>query len=75
MLVDGRAGDEEALTAPAPASRASLPRANRLHLTSIAEEAFLGLPHLRVVDTADNPEQVLVRLPPATPRWPRAGGS
>lgn len=54
---------------------ASLCRANRLHLTSIEPQAFLGLPHLRVVDTADNPEQVLVHLPPSAPRRPRAGGS
>lgn len=33
-------------------------------MTSIAAEAFLGLVHLRVVDTAENPEQVLVQLPP-----------
>ncbi|XP_039108263.1 podocan-like protein 1 isoform X2 [Hyaena hyaena] len=56
-----------------PRLRALFLRANRLHMTSIAPEAFLGLLHLRVVDTAGNPEQVLVRLPPTTPRQPRAG--
>lgn len=67
-----------ALSASCPHARAPFPptcRANRLHLTSISAEAFLGLPHLRVVDTAGNPEQVLVRLPPKTTRAPRAGGS
>lgn len=53
---------------------ASWSRANRLHMTSIAPEAFLGLLHLSVVDTAGNPEQVLVQLPPTAPRQPRAGG-
>lgn len=43
-------------------------------MTSIEPEAFLGLLHLSVVDTAGNPEQVLVRLPPAAPRQPRVGG-
>ncbi|XP_021487836.1 podocan-like protein 1 [Meriones unguiculatus] len=47
-----------------PRLRTLFLRANRLHMTSIAAEAFLGLVHLRVVDTADNPEQVLVQLPP-----------
>ncbi|XP_023575891.1 podocan-like protein 1 [Octodon degus] len=56
-----------------PHLRALSLRANRLHMTSIAAEAFLGLPRLRVVDTADNPEQVLVHLPPTAPRQPRAG--
>ncbi|KFO19530.1 Podocan-like protein 1 [Fukomys damarensis] len=60
---------------PLTVAHALLRRANRLHMTSIAEEAFLGLPHLRVVDTADNPEQVLVRLPPTPRHRPRAGGS
>lgn len=32
-------------------------------MTSIAAEALQGLTHLRVVDTAENPEQVLVQLP------------
>ncbi|KAM5239314.1 podocan-like protein 1 [Ctenodactylus gundi] len=58
-----------------PRLRALFLRANRLHMTSIAAEAFLGLAHLRVVDTADNPEQVLVRLPPAALRTPNAGAS
>ncbi|XP_053442687.1 podocan-like protein 1 isoform X1 [Nycticebus coucang] len=57
-----------------PCLRALFLRANRLHRTSIAAEAFLGLPHLRVVDTAGNLEQVLVRLPPTTQRGPQAGG-
>ncbi|KAK2087491.1 Podocan-like protein 1 [Saguinus oedipus] len=57
-----------------PCLRALFLRANRLHMTSISAEAFLGLPNLRVVDTAGNPEQVLIRLPPTTPRGPRAGG-
>ncbi|XP_045348160.1 podocan-like protein 1 isoform X4 [Leopardus geoffroyi] len=56
-----------------PRLRALFLRANRLHMTSIAPDAFLGLLHLTVVDTAGNPEQVLVRLPPTTPRQPRAG--
>uniref|UniRef100_A0A8C0X455 Podocan-like protein 1 n=1 Tax=Castor canadensis TaxID=51338 RepID=A0A8C0X455_CASCN len=43
-----------------PHLRALFLRANKLHMTSISAEAFLGLTHLRVVDTADNPEQVLV---------------
>ncbi|XP_051025287.1 podocan-like protein 1 [Acomys russatus] len=47
-----------------PHLRALFLRANKLHMTSIAAEAFLGLSHLRVVDTAENPEQVLVQLPP-----------
>ncbi|XP_052584643.1 podocan-like protein 1 [Peromyscus californicus insignis] len=47
-----------------PHLRALFLRANRLHVTSISAEAFLGLAHLRVVDTAENPERVLVRLPP-----------
>ncbi|XP_034513774.1 podocan-like protein 1 isoform X9 [Ailuropoda melanoleuca] len=54
-----------------PRLRALFLRANRLHMTSIEPEAFLGLLHLSVVDTAGNPEQVLVRLPPAAPRQPR----
>ncbi|XP_027944646.1 podocan-like protein 1 isoform X1 [Eumetopias jubatus] len=57
-----------------PRLRALFLRANRLHMTSIAPEAFLGLLHLSVVDTAGNPEQVLVRLPPRAPRQPQAGG-
>ncbi|XP_044902688.1 podocan-like protein 1 isoform X2 [Felis catus] len=56
-----------------PRLRALFLRANRLHMTSIAPDAFLGLLHLSVVDTAGNPEQVLVRLPPTTPRQPWAG--
>ncbi|XP_047705452.1 podocan-like protein 1 isoform X3 [Prionailurus viverrinus] len=56
-----------------PRLRALFLRANRLHMTSIAPDTFLGLLHLSVVDTAGNPEQVLVRLPPTTPRQPRAG--
>ncbi|GAB1293382.1 Podocan-like protein 1 [Apodemus speciosus] len=47
-----------------PRLRALFLRANRLHMTSITAEAFQGLAHLRVVDTAENPEQVLVPLPP-----------
>lgn len=47
-------------------------RANRLHMTSIEPEAFLGLLHLHVVDTTGNPEQVLVQLPPRAPHRPRA---
>ncbi|ERE79115.1 podocan-like protein 1 [Cricetulus griseus] len=47
-----------------PRLRALFLRANRLHMTSIPAETFLGLAHLRVVDTAENPEQVLVQLPP-----------
>ncbi|XP_076562532.1 podocan-like protein 1 isoform X4 [Arvicanthis niloticus] len=46
-----------------PHLRALFLRANRLHVTSIAAEAFQGLAYLRVVDTAENPEQVLVQLP------------
>nr|AAH63764.1 Podnl1 protein [Mus musculus] len=46
-----------------PHLRALFLRANRLHMTSIAAEALQGLTHLRVVDTAENPEQVLVQLP------------
>ncbi|XP_072577548.1 podocan-like protein 1 isoform X3 [Vulpes vulpes] len=68
----GHVGSEAFLSTPR--LRALFLRANRLHMTSIAPEAFLGLLHLRVVDTAGNPEQVLVRLPPTTPRRPRAGG-
>ncbi|XP_045145609.1 podocan-like protein 1 [Echinops telfairi] len=60
--------------ASTPHLRALFLRANRLHVTSIAPEAFLGLPLLRVVDTSDNPEQVLVRLHPTATRRPRAGG-
>uniref|UniRef100_A0A673V8C3 Podocan like 1 n=1 Tax=Suricata suricatta TaxID=37032 RepID=A0A673V8C3_SURSU len=67
----GQVGPEAFLSTPR--LRALFLRANRLHMTSIAPEAFLGLLHLRVVDTAGNPEQVLVRLPPTTPRQPRAG--
>ncbi|XP_054980579.1 podocan-like protein 1 [Sorex araneus] len=48
-------------------------RDNQLHMTSVAPEAFLGLLHLHLVDTAGNPEQVLVRLPPPGPRRPRTG--
>ncbi|XP_037674096.1 podocan-like protein 1 [Choloepus didactylus] len=54
-----------------PHLRALFLRANRLHATSIAPGAFLGLRHLQVVDTAGNPEQVLVQLPPAGARRPR----
>nr|XP_019601699.1 PREDICTED: podocan-like protein 1 [Rhinolophus sinicus] len=57
-----------------PGLRALFLRANRLHMTSIAPEAFLGLLHLHVVDTTGNPEQVLVQLPPTAPRRPRAWG-
>ena len=57
-----------------PLTPTSRSRANRLHVTSIAPEAFLGLPHLRVVDTTGNPEPVLVQLPPTAPRRPRAEG-
>ncbi|XP_025719026.1 podocan-like protein 1 isoform X2 [Callorhinus ursinus] len=57
-----------------PHLRALFLRANRLHMTSIAPEAFLGLLHLSVVDTAGNPEQVLVRLPPRAARQPQVGG-
>ncbi|XP_016073447.1 PREDICTED: podocan-like protein 1 [Miniopterus natalensis] len=57
-----------------PSLRALFLRANRLHMTSIAPEAFLGLPHLCVVDTTGNPEQVLIQLPPTAPRRPQAGG-
>ncbi|XP_032744024.1 podocan-like protein 1 [Rattus rattus] len=46
-----------------PHLRALSLRANRLHMTSIAAEAFRGLAHLRVVDTAENLEQVLIQLP------------
>lgn len=61
--------------APPPPPCLPLPsRANRLHMTSIAPETFLGLPHLRVVDTEDNPERVLVQLPPTAPRRPWARG-
>ncbi|XP_031515681.1 podocan-like protein 1 [Papio anubis] len=68
----GHVGPEAFLSTPR--LRALFLRANRLHMTSIAAEAFLGLPNLRVVDTAGNPEQVLIQLPPTTPRGPRAGG-
>ncbi|XP_063456018.1 podocan-like protein 1 isoform X3 [Pan paniscus] len=68
----GHVGPEAFLSTPH--LRALFLRANRLHMTSIAAEAFLGLPNLRVVDTAGNPEQVLIWLPPTTPRGPRAGG-
>ncbi|PNI51043.1 PODNL1 isoform 12, partial [Pan troglodytes] len=68
----GHVGPEAFLSTPR--LRALFLRANRLHMTSIAAEAFLGLPNLRVVDTAGNPEQVLIWLPPTTPRGPRAGG-
>ncbi|XP_072872974.1 podocan-like protein 1 isoform X2 [Chlorocebus sabaeus] len=68
----GHVGPEAFLSTPR--LRALFLRANRLHVTSIAAEAFLGLPNLRVVDTAGNPEQVLIQLPPTTPRGPRAGG-
>uniref|UniRef100_A0A8C6W1U0 Podocan-like 1 n=1 Tax=Nannospalax galili TaxID=1026970 RepID=A0A8C6W1U0_NANGA len=54
-----------------PHLRALFLRTNRLHMTSISAEAFLGLVHLRMVDTADNPEQVLVQLPPTAPLQPR----
>nr|KAF6481562.1 podocan like 1 [Molossus molossus] len=57
-----------------PSLRALFLRANRLHMTSIAPEAFLGLPHLCVVDTTGNPEQVLIQLPPTASRRPQAGG-
>ena len=53
---------------------ASWSRANKLHMTSIAPQAFLGLPHLRMVDTTGNPEQVLIQLPPTAPHRPQAGG-
>ncbi|XP_045847269.1 podocan-like protein 1 isoform X3 [Meles meles] len=69
----GHVGSEAFLSTPR--LRALFLRANRLHMTSIAPEAFLGLLHLSVVDTAGNPEQVLVQLPPTAPRQPRAGGS
>ncbi|XP_077833808.1 podocan-like protein 1 isoform X7 [Macaca mulatta] len=68
----GHVGPEAFLSTPR--LRALFLRANRLHMTSIAAEAFLGLPNLGVVDTAGNPEQVLIQLPPTTPRGPRAGG-
>ncbi|XP_044109986.1 podocan-like protein 1 isoform X2 [Neovison vison] len=68
----GHVGSEAFLSTPR--LRALFLRANRLHMTSIAPEAFLGLLHLSVVDTAGNPEQVLVQLPPTAPRQPRAGG-
>ncbi|XP_048198345.1 podocan-like protein 1 [Perognathus longimembris pacificus] len=58
-----------------PRLRALFLRDNRLHLTSISAEAFVGLRHLRVVDTAGNPEQVLVRMPPLAPHQPQAGRS
>ncbi|ELK32048.1 Podocan-like protein 1 [Myotis davidii] len=56
-----------------PSLRALFLRANRLHMTSIAPEAFLGLPHLCMVDTTGNPEQVLIQLPSTAPRQPQAG--
>ncbi|XP_076977747.1 podocan-like protein 1 [Tamandua tetradactyla] len=56
-----------------PHLRALFLRANRLHATSIAPEAFLSLGHLHVVDTAGNPDQVLIQLPPTAVRRPRAG--
>uniref|UniRef100_A0A8B9YEU2 Podocan like 1 n=1 Tax=Bos mutus grunniens TaxID=30521 RepID=A0A8B9YEU2_BOSMU len=68
----GHVGPEAFLSTPR--LRALFLRANRLHMTSIAPEAFLGLLHLRVVDTTGNPEPVLVRLPPTAPRQPRAAG-
>lgn len=46
-------------------------RENQLHTTSIAREAFLGLPHLRLVDTAGNPEQVVVWLAATATQQPR----
>uniref|UniRef100_A0A8D2E209 Podocan like 1 n=1 Tax=Sciurus vulgaris TaxID=55149 RepID=A0A8D2E209_SCIVU len=69
-----RVGRDSPLAGGPPCCRphlSSLRRANRLHMTSISAEAFLGLPHLRVVDTADNLEQVLVQLPSTVPRRPR----
>ncbi|XP_043322831.1 podocan-like protein 1 isoform X3 [Cervus canadensis] len=68
----GHVGPEAFLSTPR--LRALFLRANRLHMTSIAPEAFLGLLHLRVVDTTGNLEPVLVRLPPTAPRQPRAAG-
>ncbi|XP_061277897.1 podocan-like protein 1 isoform X2 [Bos javanicus] len=68
----GHVGPEAFLSTPR--LRALFLRANRLHMTSIAPEAFLGLLHLRVVDTTGNPEPVLVRLPPTAPHQPRAAG-
>ncbi|XP_040096837.1 podocan-like protein 1 isoform X1 [Oryx dammah] len=68
----GHVGPEAFLSTPR--LRALFLRANRLHMTSIAPEAFLGLLHLRVVDTTGNPEPVLVHLPPTAPRRPRAAG-
>lgn len=68
----GHVGPEAFLSTPR--LRALFLRANRLHMTSIAPEAFLGLLHLHVVDTTGNPEPVLVHLPPTAPRQPRAAG-
>ncbi|KAM9731559.1 podocan-like protein 1 isoform 1-T1 [Dama dama] len=68
----GHVGPEAFLSTPR--LRALFLRANRLHMTSIAPEAFLGLLHLRVVDTTGNLEPVLVHLPPTAPRRPRAAG-
>ncbi|KAM6216799.1 podocan-like protein 1 [Rhynchocyon petersi] len=68
----GHVGPEAFATTPR--LRALFLRANRLHMTSIAPETFLGLPHLQVVDTTGNPEQVLVRLQSTAPRRPRRGG-
>nr|XP_044995115.1 podocan-like protein 1 [Jaculus jaculus] len=69
----GHVGPEAFLSTPR--LRALFLRANRLHMTSISAEAFLGLAHLRVVDAADNLEQVLVPLPPTASRWPRTRDS
>ncbi|XP_069857930.1 podocan-like protein 1 [Dipodomys merriami] len=66
----GHVGPEAFLSTPR--LRTLFLRDNRLHLTSISAEAFVGLRHLRVVDTAGNPEHVLVRMPPSAPRQPRA---
>ncbi|XP_049644316.1 podocan-like protein 1 [Suncus etruscus] len=54
-----------------PRLRALFLRDNQLHTTSIAPEAFLGLPHLRLVDTAGNPEQVVVWLAATATQQPR----
>ena len=70
LLVEGR----KDLQGNALSWSVSWSRAYRLHMTSIAPEAFLGLLHLRIVDTTGNPEPVLVRLPPTAPRPPRAAG-
>ncbi|XP_012889648.1 PREDICTED: podocan-like protein 1 [Dipodomys ordii] len=69
----GHVGPEAFLSTPR--LRTLFLRDNRLHLTSISAEAFVGLRHLRVVDTAGNPEHVLVRIPPSAPRQPRAARS